>query len=221
MESLSSRLSGWKYYALWSNVPDISLTVAEFRRFLFSGPQVPGRLTDEPDVDQGDQLDQVLNEVSTVLWRERQLLELLVFKLEEEQLLLNAGKSRWVNHASREVEIVLDQLRAAELLRAVKVEAAAEELGLPSYPGLRSLSKASPEPWSSIFARHRQAFLELTSEVRDLSELNRHLLAKGRDAAREALNWLTGNSGPPAQAYTSAGIASQAPTGHLLVNEAI
>ena len=77
----------------------------------------------------------MLNEVSTVLWRERQLLELLVFKLEEEQLLLNAGKSRWVNHASREVEIVLDQLRAAELLRAVKVESAAEELGLPSYPG--------------------------------------------------------------------------------------
>ena len=73
----------------------------------------------------------MLNEVSTVLWRERQLLELLVFKLEEEQLLLNAGKARWVNHASREVEIVLDQLRAAELLRAVKVEAAAEEPGWP------------------------------------------------------------------------------------------
>ena len=91
-----------------------------------------------------------------------------------------------------------------ELLRAVKVEAAAEELGLATYPGLRSLSQAAPEPWSSIFARHRQAFLELTSEVRDLSERNRHLLAKGRDAAREALNWLTGK-GPPAQAYTSAG----------------
>jgi flagellar biosynthesis/type III secretory pathway chaperone len=177
--------------------------------------------TDEPCVELGDQRDQVLNDVSTVLWRERQLLELLVFKLEEEQLLLNAGKARWVNHASREVEIVLDQLRAAELLRAVKVEAAATELGLPSYPGLRSLSQAAPEPWSSIFARHRQAFLELTSEVRDLSERNRHLLAKGRDAAREALNWLTGNGSPPAQAYTATGVASQSPAGHLLVNEAI
>ena len=185
------------------------------------GPQVLTGRTDEPHVERGDERDQVLNEVSTVLWRERQLLELLVFKLEEEQLLLNAGKARWVNHASREVEIVLDQLRAAELLRAVKVEGAAIELGLPSYPGLRSLSQAAPEPWSSIFARHRQAFLELTSEVRDLSERNRHLLAKGRDAAREALNWLTGNAGPPAQAYTSTGVASQSPVGHLLVNETI
>jgi hypothetical protein len=163
----------------------------------------------------------VLNDVSTVLWRERQLLELLVFKLEEEQLLLTAGKVRWVNHASREVEIVLEQLRSAELLRAVKVEAAALELGLESYPGLRSLSQAAPEPWSSIFSRHRQAFLELTGEVRDLSERNRHLLAKGRDAARDALSWLTGKGTPPPQAYTASGGPMQDHTGHLLVNEAI
>jgi flagellar biosynthesis/type III secretory pathway chaperone len=165
--------------------------------------------------------DQVLNDVSTVLWRERQLLELLVFKLDEEQLLLSAGRARWVNHASREVEIVLEQLRAAELLRAVKVEDAARRLGLPSFPGLLSLAEAAPEPWQSIFARHRQAFLELTGEVRDLSERNRHLLAKGRDAAREALNWLTGKGAPPPQAYTSSGGPSQSPSGHLLVNEAI
>jgi flagellar biosynthesis/type III secretory pathway chaperone len=169
----------------------------------------------------GEHDDQVLNDVSTVLWRERQLLELLVFKLEEEQLLLTAGKVRWVNHASREVEIVLEQLRATELLRAVKVEAAAADLGLATYPGLRSLSDAAPEPWSSIFTRHRQAFLELTSEVRDLSERNRHLLAKGRDAAREALNWLTGKNAPPPQAYTSSGGPSSAPAGHLLVNETV
>ena len=165
--------------------------------------------------------DQVLNDISTVLWRERQLLELLVFKLEEEQLLLTAGKTRWVNHASREVEIVLEQLRSAELLRAVKVEAAAVELGLESFPGLRSLAEAAPEPWASILARHRQAFLELTGEIRDLSERNRHLLARGRDAAREALSWLTGKGAPPPQAYTASGGPGQAPAGHLLVNEAV
>jgi hypothetical protein len=169
----------------------------------------------------GEHNDQALNEVSTVLWRERQLLELLVFKLEEEQLLLGAGKARWVNHASREVEIVLDQLKAAELVRSVKVEAAAQELGLDSYPGLKSLAQASPEPWSSIFGRHRQAFLELTGEVQELSEQNRHLLAKGRDAAREALNWLGGNAAPPPTAYTATGSVTSAPAGHLLVNEAI
>jgi hypothetical protein len=165
--------------------------------------------------------DQVLNDVSNVLWKERQLLELLVFKLEEEQLLLTAGKARWVNHASREVEIVLEQLRAAELLRAVRVEAAAVELGLATFPGLRSLSQSAPEPWCSIFARYRQAFLELTTEVRELSERNRHLLARGRDAARDALSWFTGKGAPPAQAHTKSGGPSQGPASYLLVNEAM
>ena len=42
------------------------------------------------------------NDLSNLLWRERELLELLVFKLEEEQLLLTAGKSRWLPQATRE-----------------------------------------------------------------------------------------------------------------------
>ena len=169
----------------------------------------------------GEQHDHVLNDVSTVLWRERQLLELLVFKLEEEQLLLTAGKVRWVNHASREVEIVLEQLRAAELFVQSRSKRPPRSSGSGTYPGLRSLSQAAPEPWSSIFSRHRQAFLELTGEVRDLSERNRHLLAKGRDAAREALNWLTGNAGSAAPGLHGFRWPMQDPAGHLLVNEAI
>jgi len=43
------------------------------------------------------------SELSAQLWKERELLELLLFKLEEEQLLLIAGKSRWISHATREV----------------------------------------------------------------------------------------------------------------------
>jgi len=45
-----------------------------------------------------------LSDVSNILWRERQLLELLVFKLEEEQLVLAAGRNKWLTHATREVE---------------------------------------------------------------------------------------------------------------------
>ena len=60
------------------------------------------------------------NELSALLWRERELLELLSFKLEEEQLLLTAGKSRWVQHATREVEQVLVRLRSTGLARSVE-----------------------------------------------------------------------------------------------------
>src|SRR5215212_6463380 len=64
-------------------------------------------------------------DVSTVLWRERELLELLLFKLEEEQLVLTSGRSRWLGHATREVEMVVAQIREAELARAVLVDALA------------------------------------------------------------------------------------------------
>ena len=65
--------------------------------------------------------------MSALLWRERELLELLVFKLDEEQLLLSAGRSRWVQHATREVEQVLELVREAGLGRSVEVAAVALE----------------------------------------------------------------------------------------------
>ena len=41
-----------------------------------------------------------LSEVSNILWRQRQLLELLLFKLEEEQLVLKSGSTRWLANRS-------------------------------------------------------------------------------------------------------------------------
>ena len=85
-----------------------------------------------------------LSDVSNILWRERQLLELLVFKLEEEQLVLAAGRSRWLAHATREVENVLAEIKRIELERAVPVADAGRELGLSGSPTLRELAGAHP-----------------------------------------------------------------------------
>ena len=52
-----------------------------------------------------------VQDLSARLWHERELLDLLTFKLEEEQLLLTAGRTRWISHATREVEQVLERLR--------------------------------------------------------------------------------------------------------------
>ena len=72
-----------------------------------------------------------LTDLSSVLWRSRELLELLLFKLEEEQLLLAAGRSRWLAHATREVEVVLDQIRQTEVARAAYSQDAADDLVRP------------------------------------------------------------------------------------------
>src|SRR5436190_21782818 len=88
-----------------------------------------------------------LNDVSNILWRERQLLELLVFKLEEEQLVLAAGRTRWLSHATREVESVLEEIKRVELERAMQVQDAGRELGISGAPTLKELAALTSSPW--------------------------------------------------------------------------
>ncbi len=128
-----------------------------------------------------------LSDVSNILWRERQLLELLVFKLEEEQLVLAAGRTRWLSHATREVENVLGEIKRVELERAMAVADAGRELGISGSPTLRELASLTPSPWDGIFAEHRRALLALAQEIDTITKSNRELLQRGHQAAREAL----------------------------------
>jgi flagellar biosynthesis/type III secretory pathway chaperone len=164
-------------------------------------------------------------EVSNILWRERQLLELLQFKLEEEQLVLASSKARWLTHATREVEMVLEELRKAELTRAMEVTALASQLGLGTNPSLTDISSAAPSPWDGIFEEHRRAFLSATQEIQSLANVNRELLAAGLEATQHALEWATGAADdlPDLDVYTPQGTAAvsrQEPKARLL-NEAL
>ncbi|GAA4344830.1 flagellar export chaperone FlgN [Angustibacter luteus] len=143
-----------------------------------------------------------LAEVSTVLWTERELLELLLFKLEEEQLVLASGRARWLAHATREVEMVIEQIRGAELSRAVAVDELAAELGLLPGPSLTALADAAPAPWSEMLRDHRQAFLDLTDEISQISKSNRELLLQAARTSREVLMGVEGHA---AQTYTPHG----------------
>ncbi len=160
-----------------------------------------------------------LAEVSNILWRERQYLEMLVFKLEEEQLVLSSGRSRWVALAAREVEVILEEIKRAELGRAVQLEAAASEHGLGPSPTLRDLGERAPGPWAGIFAEHRKALLALTAEVEEAARSNRDLLARGGNAIREALGAL-GRS-EPLDSYGSGGRPLEGPSTLGLVNESM
>lgn len=128
-----------------------------------------------------------LREVSAILWRERHLLELLLFKLDEEQLVLAAGRTRWLARATREVEMVLEELRQTELERAIEVGRVAEVLGLPEGASLRQLADAAAPPWQGMLAEHREAFLTLTDEISTLTHTNRELLTRGQKAMQDVL----------------------------------
>lgn len=132
-----------------------------------------------------------MEELSSVLWRERELLEMLLFKLEEEQLLLAAGRTKWLPHAANEVEAVLETIREAELMRAVVADAVADSLGLESNPSLRALAEASSEPWRTIMLEHRDAFATVAAHVSDMAEQNRELLTAGYQAAQATVQSLS------------------------------
>ncbi len=131
-----------------------------------------------------------LRELSSILWRERQLLELLLFKLEEEQLLLAAGSTRWLPRATKEVEMVLEEIKFTELERSVEVDRVTGEIGLPPGASLRALAEAAPSPWGGMLTEQRQAFLSLTEEIVGLVQTNRELLSRGQAAVREVMSSL-------------------------------
>ncbi|MDQ3758123.1 MAG: flagellar export chaperone FlgN [Actinomycetota bacterium] len=131
-----------------------------------------------------------LTALSDILWRERRLLDLLRFKLEEERLLLLAGRTEWVNRASHEVELVLDEVRGAELDRAVALADAAAGLRLGPHPTLALLTAAVPMPWAGVLGAHRRALRVAAREVDRASEANRVLLRQGLAAARRELDAL-------------------------------
>jgi hypothetical protein len=134
-----------------------------------------------------------LADLASILWREREMLELLLFKLEEEQLVLAGGRTRWLAHATREVETVLEEIRRTEVLRAMEVEAVGASLGVGANPSLGALADAAPPPWSDLLNQHRKAFLTLTAEVTALAEANRDLLTTGSRAVRETMLTVAGS----------------------------
>ncbi len=142
-------------------------------------------------------------ELSNVLWRERELLEILLFKLEEEQLVLATGRNRWLAHATREVEFVLEQIRDAELLRGVELQHVNALLGTSGDLPLSTLAELAPPPWNDLFRTHRQAFLTLTNEITTLADANRDLLTAGVRSVAEALVDVGGSAGT----YNSSGRA--------------
>ncbi len=124
-----------------------------------------------------------IEQVSDLLWRQRRLLELLLFKLEEEQLLLVAGRTRWLPLATRELETVLEEIHHVELERGVAVEEAAVAFGLAGGPTLGELAAVAPEPWPTLLVRHRDALSELTAEIEGIADANQDLLVAGDEVA--------------------------------------
>lgn len=158
-----------------------------------------------------------MEKLSLILWRERELLELLAFKLELEQLVLASGRTRWLGQATREVEDVLATIRETEVLRAMAADEAARTVGLEANPSLSALAELATEPWRTILLDHRDAFIAATRDIAELAETNRGLITAGYRSARETLLAIRGG----AEGYTPAGAAVTESPRHRLVDRSL
>lgn len=156
-----------------------------------------------------------LRELSEVLWREREQLELVLFKLEEQRLLLVDGQSRWVGHASREIEFVLDQVGQMELTRALATAVVGSLMGLAEDTSLRAIGCAAPPPWPSVVERHLSALERLAQEIIALAAVNRGLLNEALGQLRSVM------SSDPARASTRVLVDAAAYQAALATNERV
>lgn len=155
--------------------------------------------------------------LSALLWHEREVLELLLFKLTAQQLILRAGELRWVAASDAEVRAALQRLREFDVLRALETQALARALGVSEDASLREVAQVAPEPWASLLADHRQALQELTAQVAATTETNRRLLESGAAAARETLAAVGALAGTTAT-YGATGAPVSGPTGPVFLD---
>lgn len=134
-----------------------------------------------------------LHELMERLWAERHLLEFLLFKLVTARLVLAADARAFVTPALGEVEIAIERLREAELLRAAAVARLAEEWGVPAERlSLSYLADHAPEPAATMFREHREGFRKLVEEIEEVAAENRRVAAAAAEHVRENLDALVG-----------------------------
>src|SRR4051812_22796675 len=104
----------------------------------------------------------MMEELATVLRRERWMLSILVFRTTEMGHLLADNDARFLGWASAEVEDALQRVREAELIRDTLVSGLGE-------------AELAAEPFGEIVAEHLRAIGDLVAEVQALGDSSARL----------------------------------------------
>jgi hypothetical protein len=131
--------------------------------------------------------------VGTILEREGDALEVLLFKLIETNLLIEANEARFLPRATREVERARNRARELDLLRAATVAQTSPTATL------RELAASAPGPWPAILRDHHEVLSRLVSEIEVVAHLNARLAQEGLELlTREPVHAAAGAGAPPA-----------------------
>ena len=126
-----------------------------------------------------DDVEDSFAELAALLWRERDVLEDLLFRLVAQQLILSSGDTRWLPRADAEVRTASASLQEHEIARAAEVNVLLRHYALPADTSLRELAAFAPEPWPLVLLEHREALRLLALEIDQATDENRRLLLAG------------------------------------------
>lgn len=142
-------------------------------------------------------------DLSESLWRTRELLESLSYRIEVQRALVETGRSSWLARSTRDVDELITTVRSAELTRAVDLVPLTELLGVAPEATLREIADVVPAPWDQVLAEHRHALSELTGRLTEAALANKELLASSAQAIDEALARFRGSA--TGSTYTATG----------------
>jgi hypothetical protein len=149
-----------------------------------------------------------LNALLVCLFEESEALEHLAFKLEQEQLVLVAGKPKLLARNSAEFEQAVKALDAISRRREQLVVGVAAELGLPPTTTLSVLADAaSDDDERRVLSERRQVMRAQVGRINDLCTKNREILARNLAATTDALALLGDGPSYTAAATTTPGAA--------------
>jgi FlgN protein len=125
--------------------------------------------------------------LSSQLHGECGLLELLLFKLQQEHLMLAAGQDRWLHHATAEVNLVMTELSQATAARTATASQLATAVGLTPEATLAELAGAATREWSAMLTDQREQLRDLLRQIEAVGRTNREILASRLSVTRDAL----------------------------------
>jgi hypothetical protein len=146
-----------------------------------------------------------LPDLAAVLWRQRELLERLAYKLECERLLLTSGRTKYLASATSEVEILTDEVALLEMQRAAIADGVCRELGIELGASLEDLAAAASPPWTAMLLDHREALIAVTTELASLAETNRQITTTGLAAVEATLATIGVREGTTSRGYDAKG----------------
>ncbi|HVC71223.1 MAG TPA: flagellar export chaperone FlgN [Acidimicrobiales bacterium] len=149
-----------------------------------------------------------LNALLVCLFEESEALEHLAFKLEQEQLVLVAGRPKLLARNSAEFEEAVKALATVSRRREELVVVAAAELGLAPSTTLSALADATTDADERrVLTERGQVMRAQVARINDLCARNREILARNLAATTDALALLGEGPSYTAGATTSPGTA--------------